>query len=82
MHTNVVLCGDRTRGLLLNSHITSIQFTIPNRASTLAIHTYHSCFIPKGVAEASQIFLRDTHVLPRLVMRNTADVTGGKPIAV
>jgi hypothetical protein len=31
------------------------------------IHTYHSRFIPEGVAEVSQIFLRDTHVLPKLV---------------
>jgi hypothetical protein len=31
------------------------------------IHTYHSSFIPEGVAEVSQIFLRDTHVLPKLV---------------
>jgi hypothetical protein len=46
------------------------------------IHTYHSRFISEGVAEASQIFLRHTHVLPKLAMRNTADVTGGKPIAV
>jgi hypothetical protein len=46
------------------------------------IHTYHSRFIPKGVAEVSQIFLREAHVLPKLAMRNTADVTGGKPIAV
>jgi hypothetical protein len=47
------------------------------------IHTYHSRFLPEGVAEVSQIFLRNTHVLPKyLVMRNTADVTGGKPIAV
>jgi hypothetical protein len=46
------------------------------------IHTYHSRFIPEGVAEVSQIFLRDTHILPKLAMRNTADVTGGKPIAV
>jgi hypothetical protein len=30
-------------------------------------HTYHSRFIPEGVAEASQIFLRDAHVLPKLV---------------
>jgi hypothetical protein len=30
----------------------------------------------------SQIFLRDTHVLPKLAMNNTADVTGGKHIAV
>jgi hypothetical protein len=31
------------------------------------IHTYHSRFIPEGVAEVSQIFLRGTHVLPKLV---------------
>jgi hypothetical protein len=28
------------------------------------IHTYHSRFIPEGVAEASQIFLRHAHVIP------------------
>jgi hypothetical protein len=43
-------------------------------------HTHHSRFIPVGVAVASQIFLRDAHFY--LVMSNTADVTGGKPIAV
>jgi hypothetical protein len=31
------------------------------------IHTYHSRFIPERVAEASQIFLRDAHVLSKLV---------------
>jgi hypothetical protein len=31
------------------------------------IHTYHSRYIPGGVAEVSQIFPRDTHVLPKLV---------------
>jgi hypothetical protein len=31
------------------------------------VHTYHSRLIPEGVAEVSQIFLRDTHVLPKLV---------------
>jgi hypothetical protein len=45
------------------------------------IHTHHSRFIPEGVAEASQIFLRDAHILPKLATRYTADVTGGKPIA-
>jgi hypothetical protein len=30
------------------------------------LHTCHSCFVPEGVAEISQIFLRDTHVLPKL----------------
>jgi hypothetical protein len=33
----------------------------------------YSRFIPEGVAKASQIFLRDAHVLPKLV-------TGGKSI--
>jgi hypothetical protein len=50
--------------------------------SMVLTYTYHSRFIPEGVAEASQIFLRDTHILPKLAMRNTADVPGGKPIAV
>jgi hypothetical protein len=49
----------------------------------LHIQTYHSRLIPKGVAEASQIFLRDAHNLQNdLALRNTADVTGGKLIAV
>jgi hypothetical protein len=47
---------------------------------------YRSRFIPKGVAEASQIFLRDAHVLPNyqnyLAIKNTTDEIGGKPIAV
>jgi hypothetical protein len=42
-----------------------------------------SRFIPEGVAETSQIFLRETHILQKLLAtRNTADVTGGKPIAI
>jgi hypothetical protein len=35
--------------------------------SKLYIHTYRSRFIPEGAAEASQIFLRDAHVLPKLL---------------
>jgi hypothetical protein len=31
------------------------------------IHTYHSSCIAEWVAEASQIFLPDAHVLPRLL---------------
>jgi hypothetical protein len=35
------------------------------------LHTYHSRFIPEGVAEAFQIFLRDTHFFQiYLAMRN------------
>jgi hypothetical protein len=37
---------------------------------------------PEGIAEASQIFLRDAHVLPKLSHEETTNVTGGKPIAV
>jgi hypothetical protein len=31
------------------------------------IHTYHSRFITERIAEVSQIFLRDAHVLPKLL---------------
>jgi hypothetical protein len=31
-------------------------------------YTYHSRFIPEGVAEESQIFLQDAHVLPKLLI--------------
>jgi hypothetical protein len=31
------------------------------------IHTYQSRFSPEGIAKASQIFLRDVHVLPKLL---------------
>jgi hypothetical protein len=31
------------------------------------IYTYHSRLIPEGVAEASQMLLRDAHVLPKLL---------------
>jgi hypothetical protein len=53
---------------------------------TAPIHTYiqyHSRFIPEEVAEVSQIFFRDIYILPKLLAtRNTAEVTGGKPIAI
>jgi hypothetical protein len=58
--TNNVLC-------LILSPAYSAQILLGNFLRQLHIHTYHSRFIPKGVAEASQIFLRDTHVLPKLV---------------
>jgi hypothetical protein len=31
------------------------------------IHTFHLCFMLEGVVEASQIFLRDANVLPKLL---------------
>jgi hypothetical protein len=45
--------------------------------------SYDLRFIPEGVAETSQIFLRDAHFYQNyLAMRNTADVTSGELIAV
>jgi hypothetical protein len=46
------------------------------------IHTYHSRLILGGVAEASQIFLRDSHVYQNYLTMGTADETGGKPVTV
>jgi hypothetical protein len=72
------LCVIHKEGLCPSSgDINRLMMTCPN------IHTYHSHFIPEGVAEASRIFLPDAHVLPKyLAMRNTAGVAGGKPIVV
>jgi hypothetical protein len=36
--------------------------------------------MPEGVVETSQIFLRDTHIVPKYATRNTVDVAGGKSI--
>jgi hypothetical protein len=33
----------------------------------LNIHTYHSRFVPEGVAHASEIFLPDAQILPKLL---------------
>jgi hypothetical protein len=33
----------------------------------IVIHTYHLRLIPEGLAEVSQIFLKDTYLLPILV---------------
>jgi hypothetical protein len=42
----------------------------------IPIYTYHSRFIPQGLAEAFPIFFRDAHVLPNAFdTRNTADVS-------
>jgi hypothetical protein len=46
------------------------------------MHTYHSRFFIERVAETSQISERSTLSQNGLAMRNTAHVTGGKPIAV
>jgi hypothetical protein len=62
----------------LNSGILSL--IILNKV-VMILHTYHSRFIPEGVAEVSQIFLRETYVLPKLVSYEE-HCRCGKPIAV
>jgi hypothetical protein len=65
-----------------------MQFFCPGHHTGLKIsfytyvNTYHSRFMPEWIAEASQILLRDTIYLNYLAMISTADVIGGKPIAV
>jgi hypothetical protein len=50
---------------------------------TNLVHTYHSHFIPEGVAEAFQIFFRNAHVLPKLISyEEYCRSDRGKPIAV
>jgi hypothetical protein len=54
-----------------------------NETLDVNIHTYRSRFIPEGVAEASQMFLRDTRVLPKLLShKEHCTVAGGKLCAV
>jgi hypothetical protein len=45
--------------------------TIDNRYTYLNhthIHTYNSRYISQGIAEASQVFFRDAHVLPTYIV--------------
>jgi hypothetical protein len=46
------------------------------------IDTNHLRFIPEGVAEVSQIFLRDPTFYQKEIAVRTTAVTGDKPIAV
>jgi hypothetical protein len=41
------------------------QKTVGARGVEKAIHTYHTLFIFIGVTETSQIFLHNTHILPK-----------------
>jgi hypothetical protein len=41
---------------------------------------YHSRFIPE-VTETSQIFLQNIHRLPKLALRNIANVSGVSPLS-
>jgi hypothetical protein len=56
----------------------SVRFGVRSRK----LRTYHSRFIPEGVAEVSLIFLRDTHVLPKLVGYKEHCRRDGNPIAI
>jgi hypothetical protein len=47
--------------MMMRCHVCSIPLNC-----YLYVHTYHSRFIPEGIADASQILLRDAHVLPKL----------------
>jgi hypothetical protein len=78
-------CNNKAYSKIKSTYLNKSHHSYPHTVSPdihIYIHTYHSRFIPEGVAEISQTFLRDTHVLPKLAMRNTEDMTGGKPIAV
>jgi hypothetical protein len=66
----------------LSGSVSQIITINPKRKHIFCIHTYHTRFIPEGVAETSQVLLQDTHILNNLAMRNTADLTGGKPIGI
>jgi hypothetical protein len=57
---------------------------IENKVNFTHIHTYTPLTLyPEGVAEASQVCSETlTFYLNYLTVRNTADVTSGKPIAV
>jgi hypothetical protein len=56
---NVIVRGVYGSMSLIIAHCTDKQL--------IYIHTYPSRFIPEGVVEVSQIFLRDAHALPKLV---------------
>jgi hypothetical protein len=73
----VMICDTLTAGIVKDDGITNVfqdeqlinleSWTKRFLSLDDSIHTYHSRFIPKEVAEASQIFLRDAHVLPKLL---------------
>jgi hypothetical protein len=54
-------------GLMMMMMRRQVVKIIAESLSHTYIHTYHSRFIPEAVAEVSQIFLRDTHILPKYV---------------
>jgi hypothetical protein len=64
----------------VNPRICNTIFEKSKSLQSESIYTYHSRFIPDGVAEESQIFPK--FYQNYLAMINFADVTGDKPIAV
>jgi hypothetical protein len=68
-----------TPTIYVNKKTNNHTYIHNNHRNQITIDTTHA-LSPKG--QVSQIFLRNAHVLPKLLMRNTADMTGGKPIAV
>jgi hypothetical protein len=58
---------ERERYHFILLRVWTLQCGDTTRGSDIYLHTYLSRFIPEGVAEASQTFLRDAHVLPKLV---------------
>jgi hypothetical protein len=48
-------------------NINIIEYSCLVFRSLIYKHTYHSGFIPEGLADASQILLREAHVLPKLL---------------
>jgi hypothetical protein len=62
---------------------TLLSFCDRTPSKNSKIHTYHSRFIPKGYKRHLRYFSETPTLYQNyLVMRNTADVRGSKPIAV
>jgi hypothetical protein len=72
------LCLCSTEGTISSSEVAQDAITffklmreqiwqaVADKLQSTSIHTYIPRFIPEGAAEASQISLRDAHVLPQL----------------
>jgi hypothetical protein len=72
-----------TKFILFQSNYSFAKHTLHIMFLLIYNTCYHSRFIPEGVAEVSQISLRDTHVLPKLISyEEHCNVAGGKPMAV
>jgi hypothetical protein len=54
-----LICSENRSGILPLTHSEGVAET--------SIHSFHSRLISEGLEEVSQIFLRDTHILPKLL---------------